>query len=123
MTKIYVNGQLMLSERGRDDLLPYTPNDKEVAMVAFTGLSATANRIGEKSTNGCMRHLHIWKSAKTQAENTTSDGYSGIRDWKRIGSVCGWTLNKTVSDNNNIKDLTGKFSARLIGDFQWVENR
>lgn len=68
MTKIYVNGQLMLSERGRDDRLPYTPNDKEVAMVAFTGLSATANRIGEKSTNGCMRHLHIWKSAKTQAE-------------------------------------------------------
>ena len=39
MTKIYVNGQLMLSERGRDDRLPYTPNDKEVAMVAFTGLA------------------------------------------------------------------------------------
>lgn len=65
MTKIYINGRLMLSEKGRDDRLPYTSNDKEVAMVAFTGLSATGNRIGEKSTNGCMRHLHIWKSAKT----------------------------------------------------------
>ena len=124
MTKIYVNGQLMLSERGRDDRLPYTPNDKEVAMVAFTGLSATANRIGEKSTNGCMRHLHIWKIGEDTGRNTTSDGYSG---YPVTGSesdlVCGWTLNKTVSDNNNIKDLTGKFSARLIGDFQWVENR
>lgn len=123
MTKIYVNGQLMLSERGRDDRLPYTPNDKEVAMVAFTGLSATANRIGEKSTNGCMRHLHIWKSAKTQAEiqhlMDTPESVTGSES----DLVCGWTLNKTVSDNNNIKDLTGKFSARLIGDFQWVENR
>lgn len=123
MTKIYVNGQLMLSERGRDDRLPYTSNDKEVAMVAFTGLSATANRIGEKSTNGCMRHLHIWKSAKTQAEiqhlMDTPESVTGSES----DLVCGWTLNKTVSDNNNIKDLTGKFSARLIGDFQWVENR
>ena len=112
MTKIYVNGQLMLSERGRDDRLPYTPNDKEVAMVAFTGL-----------TNGCMRHLHIWKSAKTQAEiqhlMDTPESVTGSES----DLVCGWTLNKTVSDNNNIKDLTGKFSARLIGDFQWVENR
>ena len=123
MTKIYVNGQLMLSERGRDDRLPYTSNDKEVAMVAFTGLSATANRIGEKSTNGCMRHLHIWKSAKTQAEiqhlMDTPESVTGSES----DLVCGWTLNKTVSDNNNIKDLTGKFSARLIGDFQGVENR
>lgn len=123
MTKIYVNGQLMLSERGRDDRLPYTSNDKEVAMVAFTGLSATANRIGEKSTNGCMRHLHIWKSAKTQAEiqhlMDTPESVTGSES----DLVCGWTLNKTVSDNNNIKDLTGKFSAKLIGDFQWVENR
>ena len=123
MTKIYVNGQLMLSERGRDDRLPYTSNDKEVAMVAFTGLSATANRIGEKSTNGCMRHLHIWKSAKTQAEiqhlMDTPESVTGSES----DLVCGWTLNKTVSDNNNFKDLTGKFSARLIGDFQWVENR
>lgn len=123
MTKIYVNGQLMLSERGRDDRLPYTPNDREVSMVAFTGLSATANRIGEKSTNGCMRHLHIWKSAKTQAEiqhlMDTPESVTGSES----DLVCGWTLNKTVSDNNNIKDLTGKFSARLIGDFQWVENR
>lgn len=123
MTKIYVNGQLMLSERGRDDRLPYISNDKEVAMVAFTGLSATANRIGEKSTNGCMRHLHIWKSAKTQAEiqhlMDTPESVTGSES----DLVCGWTLNKTVSDNNNIKDLTGKFSARLIGDFQWVENR
>ena len=123
MTKIYVNGQLMLSERGRDDRLPYTSNDKEVAMVAFTGLSATANRIGEKSTNGCMRHLHIWKSAKTQAEiqhlMDTPESVTGSES----DLVCGWTLNKTVSDNNNIKDLTGKYSAKLIGDFQWVENR
>ena len=123
MTKIYVNGQLMLSERGRDDRLPYTPNDRDVAMVAVTGLSATANRIGEKSTNGCMRHLHIWKSAKTQAEiqhlMDTPESVTGSES----DLVCGWTLNKTVSDNNNIKDLTGKFSAKLIGDFQWVENR
>lgn len=123
MTKIYVNGQLMLSERGRDDRLPYTSNDKEVAMVAFTGLSATGSRVGEKSTNGCMRHLHIWKSAKTQADiQHLMDSPEDVTG-SEADLVCGWTFNKTVSDNNNIKDLTGKFSAKLVGDFQWVENR
>lgn len=123
MTKIYVNGQLMLSERGRDDRLPYTPNDKEVAMVAFTELSATGSRVGEKSTNGCMRHLHIWKSAKTQADiQHLMDSPEDVTG-SEADLVCGWTFNKTVSDNNNIEDLTGKFSAKLIGDFQWVENR
>ena len=123
MTKIYVNGQLMLSERGRDDRLPYTSNDKEVAMVAFTGLSATGSRVGEKSTNGCMRHLHIWKSAKTQADiQHLMDSPEDVTG-SEADLVCGWTFNKTVSDNNNIKDLTGKFLAKLVGDFQWVENR
>lgn len=121
MTKIYVNGQLMLAERGRDDRLPYTPNDKEISMVAFTGMSAGGNRVGEKSTNGSMRHLHIWKSAKTLNQiRQLMDAPEAITG-SEPDLVCGWTLNKTVSDNNNIKDLTGKFSAKLVGDFQWVE--
>lgn len=123
MTKIYINGRLMLSEKGRDDRLPYTSNDKKVAMVAFTGLSATGSRIGEKSTNGCMRHLHIWKSAKTQADIQHLMDSPEIVTGNEPDLVCGWTFNKTVPDNNNIKDLTGKFSAKLTGDFQWVENR
>lgn len=123
MTKIYVNGQLMLSERGRDDRLPYTSNDRNVAMVAFTGLSATGSRVGEKSTNGCMRHLHIWKSAKTQTEIRQLMDTPDIVTGTETDLVCGWAFDRTVSDNNDIKDLTGRFSARLVGDFQWVENR
>lgn len=123
MTKIYVNGQLLLSERGRDDRLPYTSNDNEVAMVAFTGLSATGSRIGEKSTNGCMRHLHIWKSSKSQSDVCRLMDAPEAVTGNEPDLVCGWAFNETVSDNNAIKDLTGKFSAKLIGDFQWVENR
>lgn len=123
MTKIYVNGQLMLSEKGRDDRLTYTPNDRDVPMVAFTGMSASGSRVAEKSTNGCMKHLHIWKSAKTKDEiqQLMNDpaSVSGLEE----DLVCGWMLDRTVTDNNNITDLTGKYSARLVGDFQWVENR
>lgn len=34
--------------------------------------------------------------------------------------ICGWNFDSTVSDNNNIIDLTGKYKAQLKGDFQWV---
>lgn len=123
MTKIYVNGQQMLSEKGRDDRLSYTPNDKEVSMVAFTGMSASGSRVAEKSTNGCMKHLHIWKSAKTKDQIQQLMNDPSVVSGSEEDLVCGWTLDRTVTDNNNIKDLTGRYTARLVGDFQWVENR
>lgn len=120
MTKIYINGELQLSERGRDDKLPYTSNDKNVPMVAFTQMSVTGNRVADKSTNGMMKHLHIWKSAKNQSQIREIMNNPATISGTEPDLVCGWTLDKTVADNNNIVDITGKFYARLVGDFLWI---
>lgn len=120
MVKMYLNGELVLSEKGRDDRLPYTPNDKDISMTAFGALTATGGWMGDKATNGCMKHLHIWNSAKNQQQvqdiMNSPEKISGTE----ADLVCGWTLDKTVVDNNKIMDITGKYPAKLTGDFQWI---
>lgn len=34
--------------------------------------------------------------------------------------VCGWALDQTVEDDQNIKDLTGKYTAAVKGKYEWV---
>lgn len=53
MTKMYMNGELKLSTTSHQDASkPYASNDSNVPMVAFGGMSATGNRIGDKGANG-----------------------------------------------------------------------
>ena len=35
--------------------------------------------------------------------------------------VCGWTFAKMALDDQEIKDLTGKYTAKLVGDYRWIE--
>ncbi|GAA4798804.1 DUF4972 domain-containing protein [Olivibacter ginsenosidimutans] len=121
MTKIYINGVLALAEKGRDDQLPYTPNGKDIPMVAFTQLSAKGERLGDKGINGRLKHLHLWKSAKTLQEIQTIMNNPETVTGSENDLVCGWTLDKTVSDHQHIADLTGKYEAKLMGDYQWIE--
>lgn len=67
-----------------------------------------------------MKYLHIWKTAKTQEEiQQIMNSPLGIVG-NEADLICGWNFDSTVSDNNNIIDLTGKYKAQLKGDFQWV---
>ena len=112
MTKMYMNGELKLSTTSHQDASkPYASNDSNVPMVAFGGMSATGNRIGDKGANGSMKHLHIWRAAKTP-ENVTGE---------EDDLVCGWTFAKMALDDQEIKDLTGKYTAKLVGDYKWIE--
>jgi hypothetical protein len=122
MMKMYVNGALRISEpSNQNDTKPYRSNDLNVPMVAFTGMSVESTVEGGKSTNGCLKHFHIWNKAKTQPEiqNIMNNPESVTGTESDI--VCGWDLSKTVSNDNDIKDLTGKFSAKLMGDCRWVQ--
>ena len=81
MTKMYMNGELKLSTTSHQDASkPYASNDSNVPMVAFGGMSATGNRIGDKGANGSMKHLHIWRAAKTQDEMCIRDRNSSAED-------------------------------------------
>lgn len=121
MMKIYVNGILNKSEQSNQDASkPYRSNDLNVPMVAFTGTSAEGYIESSKSTNGCIKHFHIWNKAKNQTEiqNIMNTPESVIGTESDL--VCGWNFDKTVTDNNNIIDITGKFSAKLVGDYRWI---
>ncbi|SEO19367.1 protein of unknown function [bacterium A37T11] len=121
MTKIYVNGNLILSQKGSNDKLPYTSNNKPLPMVAFTQMNARGEKVGDKGINGRMKYLHIWKSAKTQEEIRHLINNPGSVTGTEADLVCGWSFDKTVSDNQHIIDQTRKFEAKLIGSTQWIE--
>ena len=122
MMKMYVNGIPSKSEQSnQDNSKPYRSNDLNVPMVAFTGMSADGYVESSKSTNGCIKHFHIWKKAKNQTEIQNIMNNPETVTGTETDLVCGWDLSKTVSDDNDIKDLTGKFSAKPIGDYRWVK--
>lgn len=35
--------------------------------------------------------------------------------------VCGWPFTQVAEDDSNIVDLTGKYTAKLVGKYGWVE--
>ena len=121
MTKMYMNGELKLSTSHQDASKPYASNDSNVPMVAFGGMSATGNRIGDKGANGSMKHLHIWRTAKTQDEIRRLMEHPENVTGEEDDLVCGWTFAKMALDDQEIKDLTGKYTAKLVGDYRWIE--
>ena len=122
MTKMYMNGELKLSTTSHQDASkPYASNDSNVPMVAFGGMSATGNRIGDKGANGSMKHLHIWRTAKTQDEIRRLMEHPENVTGEEDDLVCGWTFAKMALDDQEIKDLTGKYTAKLVGDYRWIE--
>ena len=120
MTKMYMNGELSTTSH-QDASKPYASNDSNVPMVAFGGMSATGNRIGDKGANGSMKHLHIWRAAKTQDEIRRLMEHPENVTGEEDDLVCGWTFAKMALDDQEIKDLTGKYTAKLVGDYKWIE--
>lgn len=120
MTKMYVNGELVISEPSNQ------PNDKRYAsaadgipMYGFMGSTDDGLPQWDKGANGYMKHMHIWNKAKSKNEiQQIKDNPDSV-----IGTesdlVCGWKFDTIAKDNNNIKDITGKYSAKLVGDFVW----
>ena len=122
MTKMYLNGELKLSTTSHQDVSkPYATNSNNVSMVAFTGMSATGSRIEDKGANGSMKHLHIWNGAKTQEEIRQLMEHPEKVTGTESDLVCGWPFVKMALDDQDIKDLTGKYTARLVGDYSWIE--
>lgn len=117
--KMYMNGNLVKEEQiGRTDL---NPNIQNASMIGFNHTKFDGSMATDgKGTYGRMKYLHIWKTAKTQEEIQKIMNSPLSIVGNEADLICGWNFDSTVSDNNNIIDLTGKYKAQLKGDFQWV---
>lgn len=117
---LYKNGELVAQHQGTN---PYLAPKKPVVMTAFRRAwyedDADAEPRVESFAQGCIKKLHIWKSAKDATEIYDIYQENTVVTGKEEDLVCGWDFDKTVEDEQNIPDITGKFTARLMGTYEW----
>lgn len=118
--KMYMNGELVKQEGWGDT--NYTPNTQGTSMIGFnyTNYDGSIATDG-KGTNGYMKHMHIWNSVKSQTQIKSIMENPDAITGQETDMVCGWKFTEIPYDNSNIKDLTGKYSAKLVGDYVWNE--
>ncbi|MDR2449515.1 MAG: DUF4972 domain-containing protein [Prevotellaceae bacterium] len=117
--KMYVDGDL-LKEEGYSST-NYTPNTRS-AMIGFNHTKYDGSIATDgKGTNGYMKHMHIWNTVKSRADIRAIMENPDAITGGETDLVCGWRFAEIPYDNANIKDLTGKYSAKLAGDYEWKE--
>ncbi len=118
--KMYVNGELRKEEDWRST--NYTPNTINTHMYGFASGSFGGGALTDRGTNGYMKNMNVWKSLKTQAQiqNIKDNPESVVGTESDL--VCGWRLTEVALDNNDIPDITGRYTAKLFGNFDWIEN-
>jgi len=117
--KMYLDGNLVKTENWSD--INYSPNPRTNLIgfnfSNFDGSIAASN----KGSSGRMKHMHIWNSVKNisqiQAIKNNPAMVTGLED----DLVCAFPFDRTVPDDLNIKDLTGRHTARLVGKYTWIK--
>lgn len=101
---------------------PYMPNTQGTPMIGFNWTRYDGSIAGDgKGANGYMKHMHVWNSVKSQADVRTIMENPDAITGEETDLVCGWRFTEIPDDDTDIKDLTGQFSARLVGDYRWVK--
>lgn len=118
--KMYINGDLVKQENwGQTN---YTPNLQGTRLIGLNHCSFDgAIAVDGKGTNGYMKHMHIWNSVKSQASLQTIMNSPESVTGTETDLVCGWKFTQIAYDDNNIKDITGKYTAKLGGNYKWKE--
>ncbi len=116
--KMYLDGELVKEEDWHQ--IDYNPNVQNTSMIGFNHTNFDGSISSEgKGTNGYMKNMHIWNSVKSQRDihaiMETPETVVGTE----TDLVCGWNFTQIADDNNNIPDITGKYTAKLVGNFQW----
>lgn len=120
MTKMYINGnEVIRSASHQAPEKKYKPGNVNVPLYGFMGANGDGSPQWDKGANGYMKHVHIWKTAKSQAQIQQLKDNPNSVTGTEADLVCGWKFDTVVKDNNDIKDITGNYSAKLVGDFEW----
>lgn len=115
--KVYRNGQLVSTATKRNSNDKYVGNDLPMSMTAFLEIRSDGSTT--RKISGFIKDFHIWKTAKTEAEINQLKNKEIVVSGTETDLACGWDFSKTVRDENNIRDLTGRHAARLIGEHRW----
>lgn len=121
MIKMYLNGEEVHRETSNQNGKYYSKALSSTSMVAFTGMETTGSLAPDKWASGSIKHFHIWKKAKSQAQIQYIKDNPETVTGEESDLVCGWAFSTIPPDSQNIKDLTGKFTARINGDFTWTK--
>lgn len=115
-TKIYKDGVLVADHTESGAL--YESPEEPATLVAFRRIWKNSNGETEHGFHsfGAIKHLHIWNKALDESEIfDIIEGNIEINA-NTPNLVCGWELDKTVEDEQNIPDITGKFSAKIVSE-------
>lgn len=115
--KMYVNGELFFAKTNDivDDsgaLQKYQPTTRNFKMWAFI-----EPQDNNRNMTGYIRKFRLWNAAKSQTDVRT------LMDSDVIGTennlICAWDFTEVPDDLNDIKDKTGKFTAKIVGQHKW----
>jgi len=124
VVKYYLNGELKTKviEDTSADGNQYGGNDNglpELSMLGFAQHHPDGART--RSSEGYMKYMRIWKSDKSANEVINlMDGTTKVTG-KETDLICAWDFTQRAEDSQNIKDLTGKHTAALKGEFSWIK--
>lgn len=121
--KLYVNGEVKATE-GSVGSRFYTANDfanNNKPMTAFGRYMRTGDdTLFEEGFAGYMKNIRIWKSAKDDTYIRKS--YEGTAEviGKEADLVAAWNFtSKPSGSTNEVVDLTGRHTAKIIGTYRW----
>lgn len=122
--KLYLNGELMKEETVSPVTRVYQSGhyaDHSKPMTAFGRYMRASDDLFEEGFSGYMKNIRIWKSAKSA--DYVRESYEGTVEvtGKEADLAAGWDFtSKPSGSDNEIIDLTGRHTAKIIGTYKWV---
>lgn len=115
--KIYKNGvqESVFTKRNSSD--HYSSTGVKLTMSAFADLKTNGSL--DRRISGFIKDMRIWKSAKNEAEITGLMTKSIPVTGQETDLAAAWDFSMTVKDDQNITDLTGRHTAKLVGSYRW----
>lgn len=119
--RIYINGDDSGTIRIGEVERVYNSNQVIANNVKMTAFVQYINGTKMGATAGYMKSLQIWKTNKSGSEIKAM--YNGNYDLDLTDSnlVSAWNFETKPADGINIVDLTGRYTATIVGTHQWVE--
>lgn len=121
--KLYLNGELKKSETVSPTSRVYNSanyGDYSKSMTAFGRFMKTDNNLFEEGFSGYMKNIRIWKTAKSI--DYIQGSYKGTMEvtGKEADLAAGWDFTtKPSGADNEIIDLTGRHTAKIVGTYKW----
>lgn len=121
--KLYLNGELKKEETVSPTTRVYQSghySDYSKPMTAFGRYMRVSDDLYEEGFSGYMKKIRIWKTAK--GADYVKQSYEGTAEvtGKETDLAAGWDFtSKPSGTDNEIIDLTGRHTAKIIGTYKW----